>query len=375
MENLQEEKKLMNKEVISGRQLVALVFTFIIATATLFLPAFVTKNAGQDGWISVLLAGLVGVIVVLVVTAVGLKYPELTLIEYSEIILGKWPGKIVGLIFIVFYLHITSVMIREVSSTVSRQILPASSLEVIAIILFIICAYTVKNGLEVITRMNIIILILTFLAMFICLALLLKDMNIELLTPVLSKGIMPVIQDSISPAGWFGEVVSIAFLIPFINKPKETRLCSIIGILWASFTLAFLVALVIMVFGANLTPSLTFPTLEAVRIINVSDYIQRAEIIFLIPWILANLVKLCFFYYITVLIISKWFKLENLSTLVLPVGLLLFSMSLALVKNTVDLTEFLSTAWGPYSLPIELGIPILLLIIASIRGKRRTQCD
>ena len=366
---------MMNKEVISGRQLVALVFTFIIATSTLFLPAFVTQHAGQDGWISVLLAGLVGVIVILVVTAVGLRYPDLTLIEYSEIILGKWPGKIVGLIFMVFYLHLTSLIIREVSATISRQILTGSSLESITIILFIISAYAVKKGLEVITRMNILILMLTYFAMFICLALLLRDMNIELLTPVLSKGIMPVVKDSISPAGWFGEVVSIAFLIPFINKPKETRICSIIGILWASFTLAFLVALIITIFGANLTPNLTFPTLEAVRIINVSDYIQRAEIIFLIPWVLATILKICFFYYITVMIISRWFKLENISTLVLPVGLLLFSMSLALIKNTVDMTEFLSTAWGTYSLSIELGIPILLLIVELIRGKRRTRCD
>ena len=362
---------MMNKEVISGRQLVALVFTFIIATATLYLPSFVTHNAGQDGWISVLVAGVVGVIVVLVVTFVGLKYPKLTPIEYSEIILGKWLGKMVGLIFIVFYLHMTSIIIREVSSTVRSNILTGSSREIITIILFVISAYTVKKGLEVITRLNIIILMITFTAMFTCLVLLLKDINIELLSPVLSKGFMPVIKDSVSAAGWFGEVVSIAFIIPFINKPKEARICSIIGVLWAAVTLAFLVALVIMIFGAELGSNLTFPTLEVVRFINISDYIQRAEIIFLVPWVLANIIKICFFYYITVLIISKYFKLNNSNTLVLPVGLLVFIMSLALFKNSINLTEFLDKAWGMYSLPIELGIPIILLIIGAIRGNRR----
>lgn len=361
----------MNKEVISGRQLLALIFTFTVATATLFLPSFVTRNAGRDGWIAALVAGLVGVIVVLVVTAVGLKYPKLTLIEYSEIILGKWTGKLVGLIFMVFYLHMTSIMIREVSATVNANILTGSSLEVITIILFAISAYTVKKGLEVITRLNILVLMVIFLAMLICFTLLVKDMDIALLRPVLSKGITPVIKDSVSPAAWLGEVVSIAFLIPFINKPKETRICSIIGVLWAAVTLAFLVALDIMVFGAKLTANLTFPTLEAVRIINISDYIQRAEIFFLVPWTFANIIKICFFYYITVLIISKWFKLENVNTLVLPVGLFLFSMSLALIKNSVDLIEFLSKAWGIYALSIELGIPLLLLMIEAIRGKRR----
>ena len=361
----------MNREVISGRQLVALIFTFIIATLTLFHPSFVTNHAGQDGWISVLLAGLIGVIVVLVVTALGLKYPQLTLIEYSEIILGKWLGKMVGIIFIIFYLHLTSTIIRQVSATIRANVLTGSSLEGITFILFIISAYTVKKGLEVITRLNILILMITYMAMFACLAFLLKDMNIELLTPVLSKGFMPVITDSIPVAGVFGEVVSIAFIIPFINKPKETRICSIIGVIWASLTLAFLVALVIMVFGAKLPSNLTYPTLEAVRIINISDYIQNAEIIFLIPWILSNIVKMCFFYYITILIISKYFKLENRNTIVLPVGLLIFPMSLALFKNSINIIGFLDKAWGYYSLPIELGIPVILLIIGAIRGKRR----
>lgn len=361
----------MNREVISGRQLVALVFTFIVATTTLFLPSFLTRKSGQDDWIAALVAGLVGVIIVLVVTAVGLKYPELTLIEYSEIILGKWFGKLIGLLFIVFYIHMASMTIREVSAAINTTILTSSSLESITIILFIICAYVVKKGLEVITRLNILILMITFSGMFICLAFLLKDMNIELLTPVLSNGMLPVLKVSVSPAGLFGEVVSIAFLIPFINKPKETRICSIIGVLWASVTLAFFVTLCVMVFGANLAANLTFPILEAVRYINILDYFQHVEIIFLIPWILSNIIKVCFLYYITVFIISKWFKLKNVSTLVLPVGLLLYSISLSLFNNNTDMFDFISKVLGYYYLPFELGIPLLLLMIGAIREKRR----
>jgi len=93
---------MIEKEVISGRQLLLLVFTFIISTATFYLPAYVTLHAGQDGWLSVIVGGTPGVLVVLIVTFLGLRYPEMTPIEYSQIILGKWPGKIIGLIFIFF---------------------------------------------------------------------------------------------------------------------------------------------------------------------------------------------------------------------------------------------------------------------------------
>lgn len=357
------------KEVISGRQLILLVFTFIIATGTLFVPSIVAQRAAQDGWLSVLLGGIAGIIVVLIVTFLGHRYHGKCLIEYSEAILGKWFGKIIGLILILFYIHLTAIIVREISATIQGTLLQNSPLELITVIIFLSSAYSVKMGLETLTRANVLNLIVTFIAIFTVLFLLLKDMNTELLTPVLSNGIMPVLNGAISPAGWFCETVSIAFIMPFINKSRETRLCSIIGVSWAAVTLSFMAALVVMVFGQQLTSILTFPTLEAVRYINVGQYVQRVEIIFLIPWITSNYIKICFFYYIAVLISSRWCKVEKTKTLVIPIGLLIFSLSLALFKNSVDLSLFLTQVWGYYSLPIELGIPALLLVIELLRRK------
>jgi spore germination protein KB len=358
----------MDKEVISGRQLIPLIFTMIIATATLGMPSFVTQNAGRDGWISVFVSGFVGVIVVLIVVPIGLKYPECTPIEYSEIILGKWMGKLVSLIFLFFYLHITAIIVREVASTINYNLMMDTDIEVITIVLFLISAYGVKMGFEVLTRVNLIILMVTFIAMFISLALLLKEMNLELLSPILAKGIKPVLRDSITPSGWFAEVVTIAFLIPFINKKEEVRSSAIIGIVWVTVTLAFFVALTISVFGDALVSNLNFPILKAVRIINVADYIQNIEEIFLIPWLLSNVVKICIFYYVAVLIIARFFKLENVKTFVFPVGLLIFGASLVLFNDNLDLLEFLRKVWGVYSIPIQLGIPLILLTVDKIRS-------
>jgi len=364
-----------DKETISGRQLTLLTFTFIIATGTLFVPSMVAKKAGQDGWLSVLIAGIVGVILVFIITALGLRFPEKSLVEYSEIILGKWLGKIIVLIYILFYFHLSSNIIRGVTSTIQGTLLQNSTLETITIIVFLASAYSVKMGLETITRANILNLFVTFLAIFTVFILLIKDMNIEMLTPVLSRGIVPVLRGSVEPASWFCQVVSIAFIMPFINKPKETRLCAIIGVVWAAVTLSIMAALVVVIFGPQLASVLSFPTLEVVRYINVGQYIQRVEIVFLIPWIISNYIKICFFYYITVLIVSKIFKIEKTKTLVIPVGLVLFSMSIALFKNNVELSSFFSQVSGYYFLPVELGIPALLLVIELIRKKGRRKSE
>lgn len=358
-----------NKELISGRQLTLLTFTYIIATGTLFVPSIVADKAGQDGWLSVLIGGLAGVITALIVTNLGLRYPSKSLIEYSEAISGKFLGKIIGIIFMIFFLHFTSIMIREITSTIHGTLLHTTNIEIITFIIFLATAYSVKMGLETITRANTLNLIVTFIAIFIVFILLIKDMNPENLTPVLSKGISPALKGALSPAGWFCEIVSISFVMPYLNKPKEARLCSIIGVVWAAVTLSFMASLVIMIFGPELSSVLTFPTLQAVRYINIGQYVQHIEIIFLIPWIVSNYIKISFFYYVSVLIISDFFKIKEIKTLVIPVGLFIYSLSLTLFKNGVELTSFLTKTWGGYSLPIELGIPLLLFIIEIIRKK------
>lgn len=364
-----------DKEIISGRQLVLLVFTFIIATGTLFIPNIVTQVAKQDGWISILIGAIPALIVVLIVTSLGLKYPNKSLIEYSQIIIGKWPGKVIGIIYILFYIHLSSIIVREITSTIHETLLQNISLETITIIIFLACAYSVKMGLETITRANVLNLFITYIAIFTVFFLLIKDMNLEMLTPILSEGISPVLKSSVSPAGWFCEVVSIAFIIPFLNKPKEARAASLLGVTWVAVTLSFMTILVLSIFGPQLTASLSFPTLEAVRYINVGEYIQRVEIIFLIPWIVSNYLKICFFYYISVLIVSKFFKIEKTKTMVIPIGIIIFSFSILLFANNVDLSAFLSLSWGWYSLPIELGIPAILFSIALFRKKGQIKSD
>lgn len=360
---------MIEKELISGRQLLLLTFTFIISTATLFLPSFVTVHAAQDGWLSVLLSSLAGIIVVLVVTFLGLRHPGKTLIEYSEVILGKWLGKIVGLIFILFFIHITAIMIREVSTTVNGTLLPKTSFETITLIIFLTSVYTVKKGLEVMTRANVLNLVTIYVAMFTVLFLLFKDFHFEYFTPVLSRGFTPVIKDSIAPAGWFGEVVSLAFIMPHLNKPKEARFFSILALLWITLTLMVLVGVNIMIFGPKFSSLISFPSLRAVRYINVNEYIQRLDIVFIIPWIISNYIKICFFFYVTVQMICRWLKSETPHKMVMAIGTVIFIMSLALFENSVQLIEFLSHAWGFYALPIELGIPSVLLFVELLRRK------
>lgn len=65
-------------------------------------PAF-AAHAKQDAWISAILGVGIGLLLVILYNALGSSFPNMTLAEYSEKVLGKWIGKTVSLLFFSYF--------------------------------------------------------------------------------------------------------------------------------------------------------------------------------------------------------------------------------------------------------------------------------
>ena len=83
-----------NSMKISGRQIFWMMFTFEVGQSLLLVILATIRTAKQDAWISILIAGGIGVALTFLATTLGSLYPKQTLIEFSQTILGKWLGKL-----------------------------------------------------------------------------------------------------------------------------------------------------------------------------------------------------------------------------------------------------------------------------------------
>jgi len=90
--------------IISNRQAVLLIVSTILPTSIMFLPAMISKEAQQDAWISIIILTAFGVVVGLIIASLGMRFPGQTIIQYSEVILGRPLGKIVALIYPLFFI-------------------------------------------------------------------------------------------------------------------------------------------------------------------------------------------------------------------------------------------------------------------------------
>lgn len=358
---------------ITSSQLMLLVITLILASAILLLPSFTAKGALQDSWISGLIAMLAGILTATIILSLAKRFPEQTLVEYSISILGKPLGKLVGLLYLIFFVHLTAILLREISTTVITTILPRTPIQVTIAISTIAMAYMIRKGLEVIARVNIIIMPISLFFVVMIILMATPEMKFDNLTPILERGVMPIFLGAITPVGWFGEVVSLAFLLPFVNKLPRVKKHFYLGILFSGLVFTLVIIGTISVFGPNITKNTSFPTLALAREVNLANFLERIESILIATWIIWNFIKTGLFFYISVLILSQWLKLDNYRPVVFPMGIIIALIAETFFKNSIQLTDFLAKVYVFYAGFFEFLIPGLLIIVALLRRKKAVQ--
>lgn len=355
---------------ISIRQATLLMVLTILATAILFLPSIATVQAGQDAWISALIATANGIIISLLVVTLMRRFPEQTIIQYSEDILGKFLGKIVGLGYFWFFLHTNAIIIREFGDFLVAAFMPKTPLIVFNSMIVILAVLAIRSGLEPLGRLNEWIFILFSSILIFFTVFLIHEMQVENFLPVLERGIVPALKGAVTPTSWFGEIILLSMIFPFLTQPQRGYRVAIGAHLIVGAFLLIGVVQSVSIFGPELVSAFKFPIIQTVRLISLGEFLERIEVLIMVIWVAGVFVKVSVFHYATVMSAAQLFNLTDYRPLAIPLGILVVILSIHLFQGVVDLVEFLSVTFPVYALStFEVGIPALLLVIALIRGK------
>ncbi|KKM10281.1 hypothetical protein SY88_14580 [Clostridiales bacterium PH28_bin88] len=346
-----------------------LMFTTVIATAVLFVPAITAAAAKQDGWLSLLVvATTYGLVVALVIVKLGLRFPDKTLVEYAPLVLGPFLGKLVGAGYIFWFVHVNAIIVREFGDFLLSAFLPETPLMAFNIILLLLAALAVKSGLEVICRANEFIIPLFFLSLAAIVALVAHNADFSNLLPLLEKGFKPVLRGGLAPSGWRGEIVVMMMILPYINYPDKTGRYLAASVVLIGVVLSLATVMTTAVMG-GLTEHLTFPFFSLARYIAVARFLERMEVLILVMWVAGVTIKVAVFYYAAALGAGQLLGLRDYRPVVLPIGVILAAWSHGLYEDARELVVWLATIWPPYAYTFELIIPSLLLLVAVLRKK------
>jgi spore germination protein KB len=359
---------MIEKGKISAAQMGMMMYPTIMATAILLVPAITARHAKQDMWLSPLWASFIGFLTVYIAVQLNHLYPQKTLIEYSEEILGKFLGKAIGLIFLFFYLHANGIIIREYGEFVVGNFLLYTPLVFVMGSMILVCSFAVRSGVEVIGRIAQMIVPVVIILILFNIILLIPDMEVGNMFPIMEKGIIPSFKGAMIPQGWFSEFFLIAFLLPYVADRNKGKRWGMISVLAVMLTLSLVNIAVLFVLG-GITDRFTYPAFSAVRYISIADFLEHIEAIVMSLWVAGVFLKIVVFYYALVLGTAQWLNLSDYRPIVFPMGFLMLLFAVWSAPNLMELTHYLGTTSPFYRISIQVGIPLLLLFIAKWRKR------
>ncbi|WP_054637409.1 endospore germination permease [Thalassobacillus sp. C254] len=351
----------MEKGRISALQMAFLMYPAILATATLLVPAITAQSAGRDMWLSPFWGSLIGVITVLIAYFLHTRYPEDTFIQYSEKITGKFFGKLIGLLFLLFYLHITAIIVREYAEFIIGAFFLRTPHEVVD-----------KRGIEVLGRCADFLVPILVLFILLLVILPVGEYQVENLLPTFEHGLRPSIEGAIAPQAWFSEFFLMAFLFPLINKKERNKSLKygLLTVLSVMITMTLVNLLALLVFG-ELTETLLYPVMSAGRYIEIGEFFEHLESFVMVVWVAGTFLKVGVFYYVLSVGTAQWLGLSNYKPLVFPFGLLLVYVAMWSASNLMELKDFLASEGALYLTLVQTILPSFLCLIALFRKKER----
>lgn len=358
-----------DNDKISGYQVMVFIFNSILGAGLISLPAMASESARNDGWILVLLVGLINMLLTVFICFAGSKCREKGLFGTLSGTFGKIPSAILLLPFIVYMLVHAGMECRIFSESVKIFLLQRTPIEFIVIPMVIMAVILTRAGIEPICRFFEIIFPLTAVLILLCMLVASRDMDWTNLRPFFSTPPLDFLKGFIGTTFAYEGFQLLLIIYPFIKKPKGTVKYSIIGLACIIFVNVVGTLQCLAKFGPEETTRMLYPIIDLIKVSEIPGaFIERTEAILLSIWLVnafSTIVSLLYCLSILFCDILNQSESSHMVPLALP---LIYIISLY-GENGAEIkfiTSMNSLYIGTY---VTLILPIIVILASRFKKK------
>ncbi|MBA4494294.1 GerAB/ArcD/ProY family transporter [Paenactinomyces guangxiensis] len=357
------------KDRITTIQAAVAVTSFILGFGILTLPRGVTEKTGTpDGWISVLLGGVIAMVVGIMIAKLCRRFPGKTFYQFSREITGKWLGGLFNLIMVIYFTLVAGLEARGMSEVTKLFLLPQTAGEATILTFMFVGMYLITAGINPIVRLFQILLPITVIIFFVLLGISFQVFEINNLRPVMGLGISPVLKGlSVTALSYIGFEIMLV-LNAFMKEPNKAVQAIVLGTLTPIFMYIIIVAIVVGSFGVDEVTTYTWPTVSLFRSFEVTGIIfERYETFLLALWIMELFATLVGAHYFAALGLAQLFKKQDQ---LFMYALLPMIYIIAMTPKNLNTVFKLGDWIGYLQLFLVIVIVPVLMIVAILRGKK-----
>ncbi|NHN30839.1 GerAB/ArcD/ProY family transporter [Paenibacillus agricola] len=363
----------LKPSTISSTQLAALLMAYSLGSAIVYIPNPLSQAAGNDAWLSLILAYVFGMIVLACTLYLYNKHDGASLIAYSRSLIGNALTIIVAIPLIGMLLFATSAINSGIGDFVTDVMMDRTPLYAFNSISMVIAGLTARAGISVTARMFVLLLFLLVVFSMSVLILAIPTYDPGHLMPMMEEGIRPLLHGVFISSGFpFGEVALFSMLLPFTNSKKVEKLPSKLYMAF-SFTSLMLVLCTLcttMAFG-NASGYFKYSLYRLASEIQTPEIFQRVESIVSIALILGSYMKATLFLIILNQIIIQVFRIKEERALIYPLTLLCIFLSLTMFQSPADFEQQVYQIWPFTVLVVGCGFIFLYTLLTWLRSMKK----
>ncbi|KXS40371.1 MULTISPECIES: GerAB/ArcD/ProY family transporter [unclassified Candidatus Frackibacter] len=354
----------IKKYQISNRQLFFIIINICVGTGILSLPRTISKVSRQDSWLSIIIGGFLWMIAIFIMYKLAKRFPNDTIIQYNDKILGSYLGKILSLIFIIYGVLTTAIITRLFITVLTTFVLPKTPIWITTAILLLTSYNLVSHGLKTLARLYEFLFFILSPAFLLILPIFTRA---ELLNfqPFLGTGFMNIIEGSyITMFSYIGPEI-ILLIFPFIKEKNKALKSSTLGLGVVTLTYLFIVTASIGFYGVETLQFISWPTINLLKAVRI-PFFGRLEFVFMFIWIAIAFTTISSYFFMSSYGLTQllhWEDQRYAAFILLP-----FIAEVAIIpKNILQVFDYTSLI-ATIGVLLFFTTPLLLLIIAKLRG-------
>jgi spore germination protein KB len=335
------------------------------------VPNLLYEFTGKDAWISVLVSSLISICLILFYYSICSKFPGKNIIEISEIVFGKLFGKFTIILFFIYFTVLTTYLVRRLSDFLLTIVMPETPLEVLILLFILVVLIGGKYGIVTLARSADVFFNLLTVLFIIVSILLIPHYEVSNILPQFESSVIDIVKGTFTISTFsFLDLIVIFMIFSYVDNTKKAKKSLIIGLVITNLAVLKLIIASIMILGVENAMRQAYTTFTLVKVIGQGQQIIRFEILLSILWLSAIFFKAVFCFYSMGRCVESIFKLKNYQVILTPLAVVVYSLSILLGKNIVEIQKWKNSVLPLFSFTFAVIIPIIIYIVYLIRKQK-----
>lgn len=359
-----------NNDQISSAQLAAILAITMMAMGILTMPATLTEAVGPDALFVILGGVLVALVLAFIISKLVLRFPQDTIVEFGNTLLGRFIGTGMSLGFFMFYLFFTAIELRLFGDIMRTYLLINTPIEILMITSMLTVIYVVRCGIEPFARMAQILFPIVLVTSVVTMIPMIEDIDLSHFLPILKTPIMEIVKAiPLLLFSFLGLELTLILSNYVTDKKNITKYVSfsvlLIGFIYFTTTLV-----TVAVFGLVEAGHMNWPTLELFKMVDIPGaFIENIHIFSIAIWVFSILMTMVGTYLGATLTLSRIIKSSEQNYLALPLAPFIYYLALMPegINQTMELMDMYSNYLGTLYLVL---VPVGLLGLSFIKKQK-----